>query len=168
MKNIFKETDVLLREYGAAQLTGNDLLLYEHNKKSYIAGFLYFITGLALHRFYLGDKFSKLYACAIILTECLALSVYISAATGPVELLLSKIFIAKIILFVTALLYIVDCILLIPLIKWHNLILKQNIIEKNTPIKDRGPYRIQEAFSLISAFTVIFILIILAFLIDNI
>ena len=46
MKNIFEETDVLLRDYGAVQLTDNDLLLYEHNKKSYIAGFLYFITDL--------------------------------------------------------------------------------------------------------------------------
>ena len=168
MKNIFKETDVLLREYGAIQLTDNDLLLYEHNKKSYIAGFLYLITGLALHRFYLGDKFSKMYGCGILLIECLALYVCISAAFCPVELMLTRIFIAKIILLIAALLYIADTILLIPLIKWHNLILKQNIIEKNTPIKDRGPYRIQEAFSLISAFTVIFILIILAFLIDNI
>ena len=44
MKNIFKETDVLLKKVGGIQLSGDDLVLYEHNKKSFFLffGIIYF------------------------------------------------------------------------------------------------------------------------------
>ena len=154
MKNIFKETDVLLREYGAAQLTGNDLLLYEHNKKSCFVCFLYWCAGFGMHRFYMGDKFSKIYGCYFLITEL----TYIILLLGSWwERLPDSVH--DIIFYIVSILWILDFLelfLFIPLIKYHNLILKQKIIEKHEVVKDRGPYRVQEAFSII-AFVISFV-----------
>ena len=141
MKNIFKETDVLLRKYGDVRLAGDDLVLYEHNKKSCFACFLYWYAGFGLHRFYMGDKFSKIYGCYFLITDILT-TLFLSRVKG--NLLVYAI------LLIYFILYMADLFLFIPLIKRNNLILKQNVIEKNTPIKDRGPYRILEALSIIA------------------
>ncbi len=141
MKNIFKENDVLLKEFGAVQLAGDDLVLFEHNKKSYFACFLYWYAGFGLHRFYMGDKFSKIYGCYFLITDILT------------TLFLSRVrdnLLVYTILFIYFILYMIDLYLLVPLLRRQNLLLKQNIIKINTTIKDRGPYRLQEAFSILA------------------
>lgn len=161
MKNIFKENDVLLKEFGAVQLAGDDLVLFEHNKKSCFACFLYWYAGFGLHRFYLGDKFSKIYGCYFLITMLLRdLMNYQNWDNSLPE---TWLIILNSILIVTFILDTIELFLLTPLIKWHNIILKQNIIEKNTPIKDRGPYRVQEAFSFIVFFTFLFLRFYLTF-----
>ena len=161
MKNIFKENDVLLKEFGAVQLAGDDLVLFEHNKKSCFACFLYWCAGFGLHRFYMGDKFSKIYGCYFLITMLLRdLMNYQNWDNSLPE---TWLIILNSILIVTFILDTIELFLLTPLIKWHNLILKQNIIEKNTPIKDRGPYRVQEAFSFIVFFTFLFLRFYLTF-----
>ena len=161
MKNIFKETDVLLKEFGAVQLAGDDLVLFEHNKKSCFACFLYWYAGFGLHRFYMGDKFSKIYGCYFLITMLLRdLMNYQNWDNSLPE---TWLIILNSILIVTFILDTIELFLLTPLIKWHNIILKQNIIEKNTPIKDRGPYRVQEAFSFIVFFTFLFLRFYLTF-----
>ena len=161
MKNIFKENDVLLRKYGAIRLTGDDLVLFEHNKKSCFACFLYWYAGFGLHRFYMGDKFSKIYGCYFLITMLLRdLMNYQNWDNSLPE---TWLIILNSILIVTFILDTIELFLLTPLIKWHNIILKQNIIEKNTPIKDRGPYRVQEAFSFIVFFTFLFLRFYLTF-----
>ncbi len=161
MKNIFKENDVLLKEFGAVQLAGDDLVLFEHNKKSCFACFLYWYAGFGLHRFYMGDKFSKIYGCYFLITMLLRdLMNYQNWDNSLPE---TWLIILNSILIVTFILDTIELFLLTPLIKWHNIILKQNIIEKNTPIKDRGPYRVQEAFSFIVFFTFLFLRFYLTF-----
>ena len=161
MKNIFKENDVLLKEFGAVQLAGDDLVLFEHNKKSCFACFLYWCAGFGLHRFYMGDKFSKIYGCYFLITMLLRdLMNYQNWDNSLPE---TWLIILNSILIVTFILDTIELFLLTPLIKWHNIILKQNIIEKNTPIKDRGPYRVQEAFSFIVFFTFLFLRFYLTF-----
>lgn len=161
MKNIFKENDVLLKEFGAVQLAGDDLVLFEHNKKSCFSCFLYWYAGFGLHRFYMGDKFSKIYGCYFLITMLLRdLMNYQNWDNSLPE---TWLIILNSILIVTFILDTIELFLLTPLIKWHNIILKQNIIEKNTPIKDRGPYRVQEAFSFIVFFTFLFLRFYLTF-----
>ncbi len=161
MKNIFKENDVLLKKFGAVQLAGDDLVLFEHNKKSCFACFLYWYAGFGLHRFYMGDKFSKIYGCYFLITMLLRdLMNYQNWDNSLPE---TWLIILNSVLIVTFILDTIELFLLTPLIKWHNLILKQNIIEKNTPIKDRGSYRVQEAFSFIVFFTFLFLRFYLTF-----
>ena len=154
MKNIFKETDVLLRKHGAIRLAGDDLVLYEHNKKSCFACFLYWCAGFGLHRFYMGDKFSKIYGCYFLITELTYIILLLGAWW---ERLPDSVH--DIIFYIVSILWILDFLelfLFIPVVKRNNLMLKQKIIEKNTIVKDRGPYRVQEAFSII-AFVISFV-----------
>ena len=153
MKNIFKETDVLLKECGAVQLSGDDLVLYEHNKKSWLAAFLYWLTGLGLHRFYLGDKFSKIYGTYFAIVEILSISSDYFTSFWQQHEILYILF--MFIVVITVILEIIDLLLLNPLIINHNLLLKKHIIDGALDIKDRGVYRLQETCSILVLLIVI-------------
>ena len=153
MKNIFKETDVLLKEIGGIQLSGDDLVLYEHNKKSPLAAFFYWMTGLGLHRFYLGDRFSKIYGSYFAIVEILSISSdYYTSFWQQHEILYILL---MFIIVITVLLEILDLVLLNQLITNHNLLLKKYIIDGVLDIKDRGVYRLQETCSIPVLFFVI-------------
>ena len=145
MKNTFKETDVLLKEVGGIQLSGDDLVLYEHNKKSPLACLFYWIFGFGLHRFYLGDNFSKIYGVYFTIVDFLVAVLFYNAFHKmPIT---SWHIVVGIVILITWLLLVLDLFLIIPLIKYNNLILKKNILSK-VIIRDSGTYRLQEILSI--------------------
>ena len=157
MKNIFKETDVLLKEVGGIQLSGDDLVLYEHNKKSFLTAFLFLISLLGLNRFYYGGWGSKIYGLFLIILEAIIVFAFFRIYSAGVLNYVLDIFI---ILFgLLMILYVVEFIFLAPSIKYYNLILKKDIIEHNKYIKDKGIYRLEDAFAIL-----IFILLIHLFI----
>ena len=153
MKNIFKETDVLLKEFGAVQLSGDDLVLYEHNKKSWLACVFYLFFGFGLHRFYLGDRFSKIYGLYFFIVDFIVAFLFYN---GFHKMPLTNLhFLVGIVIFITFILLAADLLLIIPLTKYNNLILKKNILFSNVEIKDRGSYRWQEMLSVLILFIAI-------------
>ena len=157
MKNIFKETDVLLKEYGAVQLSCDDLVLFEHNKKTCVTAFLFLISLLGLNRLYYGGWISKIYGLFLIILEAIIIFAFFKVySVGVLDYVLDIFVILFGILLVF---YITEFMLLAPAIKYYNLNLKKDILNRSNKIKDKGSYRFEDTLALL-----VFILMIQIFI----
>ena len=152
MKNIFKEVKELQAEYGNVRFSGKPLVLFCHNRKSVAVAFILLLLGeCGLHRFYLGDKFSKLYGVFwlfIFLLICCADKFY-GIYSSDFENL-SPVWGWLCILII--IMYIADLFLIVPMVKRSNLLLKKNICNSIQKVRDAGPYAIWTYVAIILLF----------------
>lgn len=149
LNKFYNNNRELQEKYDSIKLSGKAKLLYCHNKKNPLLAYLLLLfSEIGLHRFYLGDKFSKFYG---IFWLCMFVSrkiIFFGSLSGCwwnkfYRLINGGIpdwsFNMWLVFSITVVMYIVDLFLLYPTLKHHNLLLKKNIIENK--VQDNKHYR---------------------------